>query len=69
MTDELFCDVHIHKGATLNLLHCLRVICGCRAIQTKDTTGTTDTAAYVAIVTIESAQAHPQYSLNALVII
>ena len=45
----LFCDVHIDKGAKLNLLHCLHVICGCRAIQTKDTT---DTATYVPIVTI-----------------
>ena len=38
MTDELtvllFCDIHIDKGATLNLLQCLCVICGCRAIQT-----------------------------------
>ena len=42
----LFCDVHIDKGATLNLLHCLRVICGCRAVQNKDV-DTTDTAAYM----------------------
>ena len=39
MTDELtvplFCDIHINKGATLNLLQCLlHVICGCRAVQT-----------------------------------
>ena len=27
-------DVHISKGVTLNLLQCLRVNCGCRAIQT-----------------------------------
>ena len=37
-TDELtvllFCDVHIDKGATLNLLWCLHVICECRDIQT-----------------------------------
>ena len=37
-TDKLtvlpFCDVHIDKGATLNLLGCLRVICGCRDLQT-----------------------------------
>ena len=37
-TDELtvllFCDVHIDISATLNLLQCLRVICGCRAVQT-----------------------------------
>ena len=26
--------VHIDKGATLNLLQCLHVICGCRAVQT-----------------------------------
>ena len=30
----LFCDVHIDIGATLNLLQCLHVICGCRAVQT-----------------------------------
>ena len=30
----LFCDVHIDIGATLSLLHCLRVICACRPIQT-----------------------------------
>ena len=37
MSDELtilFCDVHIDKGVTLNLLQCLHVICGCRAVQT-----------------------------------
>ena len=38
MTDELtvllFCDVHIDIGATLNLLQCLSVICGCRTVQT-----------------------------------
>ena len=28
------CDVHIDKVAKLNLLQCLCVICGCRAIQT-----------------------------------
>ena len=37
-TDELtvllFCDVHIDKGATLNLLRCLHIICGHRDIQT-----------------------------------
>ena len=63
----LFCDVHVDKGATLNLLQYLRVICGCKAIQTNreccDTTGTASTA-YVAIVT---TQARLQYSLNALV--
>ena len=32
----LFCDVHIDIGTTLNLPQssCMRVICGCRAIQT-----------------------------------
>ena len=38
MTDELtvllFCDVHIDKGATLNLLQCLHVMCGSRVVQT-----------------------------------
>ena len=31
LTVLLFCDIHINKGATLN---CLRVVCGCRAVQT-----------------------------------
>ena len=31
----LFCDVHIDKGATLNSLQCLHVICGYRAVQTQ----------------------------------
>ena len=66
-TDELtvllFCYVYIDKGATLNLLQYLRVICRYRAVQTNSAdTSTTGTAAYVAIVTI--AQARPQYSLN-----
>ena len=30
----LFCDVCIDIGMTLNLLQCLRFICGCRALQT-----------------------------------
>ena len=30
----LYCGVHIDKGATLNLLQCLRVVCECRAVQT-----------------------------------
>ena len=34
LTVLLFCDVHIDIGATLNLLRCLHVICGCRAIKT-----------------------------------
>ena len=34
LTVLLFCDVHIDTSATLNLLQCLRVICGCRAVQT-----------------------------------
>ena len=35
MTAELlFCDVHIDQAGTLNLLQCLRVIFGCRAVQT-----------------------------------
>ena len=29
-----FCDVHIDISTTLSLLQCLRVICGCRPIQT-----------------------------------
>ena len=64
-----FCDVHIHKGATLNLLQCLRVICGYGAVQTNSAEiPLSGIAAYVAILTIQSAQAHPQYSMNALVI-
>ena len=58
-----FCDVHTDKGATLNLLQCLRVICGCRAVQAnKAESPLTGTAAYVAIVAIQSAQGRPQYS-------
>ena len=39
---QLFCDIHIDIGMTLN---CLRVICACRAVQTnshqcRDITGT-----------------------------
>ena len=30
-----FVTFHIDKGVTLNLLQCLRVVCGCKAIQTK----------------------------------
>ena len=30
----LFCDVHIDKGTTLNLLQCLCVICRCRTVWT-----------------------------------
>ena len=50
----LFCDVHIdiHVCATLNLLQCLCVICGCRAVQTNSARDITGTAAYVAIATI-----------------
>ena len=33
----LFCAVHINKGVTLKLLQCLRVICGCRTVQTNST--------------------------------
>ena len=29
LTVLLFCDVHIHIGATLNVLQCLHVIFGC----------------------------------------
>ena len=28
-----FYDIRIDKSATLNLLQCMRVICGCRAVQ------------------------------------
>ena len=34
LTVLLFCDVHIGIGTTLSLLQCLRVICGCRPVQT-----------------------------------
>ena len=55
-TDELtvlLTDVHIDKGTTLTLLQCLRVICGCRAIQTNSAeTPLACTAGFVAIVTI-----------------
>ena len=33
LTVLLFCDIYIDIGATLNLLQCLCVICGCRADQ------------------------------------
>ena len=33
LTVLLFCNVHIDIGVTLNLLRCLRDICGCWAIQ------------------------------------
>ena len=48
----LFYDVHIDKGTTLNLLQCLRVICGCRAIHTNSASAETTLAlgaAYVAL--------------------
>ena len=42
LTVLLFCDVHVDIGAILNLLQCLCVIYGCRAVQTqcRDITGT-----------------------------
>ena len=65
----VFCDVHINKGVILNLQR-TRVICGCRAVQTNSAEpplALCCICSYCQSVTIYSAQARPQYSLNALV--
>ena len=67
LTGVLFCDIHIDIGSTLNLLQCLRVICGCRAVQTNSAETVAGIAGYVAIVTVSSPQACHQYSMNILV--
>ena len=60
LTVLLVCDVHIDIDMALNLLQCLCVICGCRAVQTNSAeTSLTGTAGDVAIVRIKSAQARP----------
>ena len=47
---SVFCGIHIDIGKTLNLLQYLRVICGCRAVQTNSAeTSLTGTTGYVAI--------------------
>ena len=58
LTVVLFCGVHIDISATLNLLQCLRVNFGCRAVQWTNSaeTSLTGTAGYVAIQLSECNQ-------------